>query len=78
MTARDIAVLILLGALAFDDIGVFQPHFLAHSQAEIFVIRGDFHEVLLLDIQLSGEGDLVRRLAARRSSAVIISVLPSG
>lgn len=48
----------------FDDIGVFQPHFLANSQAEIFVVGSDFHEILLLDIQLSGEGDLVRALAA--------------
>ena len=45
--------------IALDDVGVFQPHFAARFQPEIFR-RRRFHEIVALDEQFAREWNLAR------------------
>src|SRR5262245_34645433 len=41
--------------VAVYDVGVFQPHLATRPQAEVFR-RGSFHEIIAVDVKLTGKG----------------------
>ena len=53
---EDVAVLVLVDADAFEEIGVAQAHFAARGEAEEF-FGGVFHEIGAVDPELAGEGE---------------------
>ena len=71
MNCRNIAVLVLVEADAFDEIGVHQAHFVAGEETVIFFGRL-LHKIILLDPELTAEGDLP--LAQLRVLQVIVSL----
>ena len=68
MNFADIPGRILDHIGALDEIRIAQPHFLPRRQAKIFW-RWNFHEIIALDVELAGEGNLSR--AGRRIFGIV-------